>query len=270
MPAIALFIGSAFRKSFFRELPPELVAFAGQPFEELVKEQTGLDGKIVQDSDALTVAKKIDQGTIQFGVFQGHEFAWVQEKYPTMIPLVCSVYRPKEISAVLLVRADCKAKDLGDLKDKKVAIATTLKDYARLFLNKQHDEHLSGSELRTASVDTVHDGIFKVIDGSVAVTVSDSASWNYFQKLYPGAAKNVRVLAQSDEFPPTVIVYKKGAMPDDVLNRVSKGFLTAHKNHKASIIMAAIRIDRFDKLPAGYDNALKACRKAYPKPLAEK
>ena len=37
-------------------------------------------------------------------------------------------------------------------------------------------------------------------------------SQNYFQKLYPGASQNLRILARSDVFPPTVVAYKKGAL----------------------------------------------------------
>jgi ABC-type phosphate/phosphonate transport system substrate-binding protein len=257
-------------KSFFRDVPPELVAFAGEPFEELMKQQSGLDGKIVQDADALTVAKKIDAGELHFGVFQGHEFAWAQEKYPSLKPLVCAVYRPKEVYAVLLIRSECKAKSLADLKGKKLALTRTLKDHARLFLEKQKAERMSGGDLKAQDAETVHDGIQKLIAGEADVTVADSASWSYFQKLYPGASKGLRVLAQSDEFPPTVLAFKKDTLADDALKKIGDGFLTAHQNKKASMLMAAIHIERFDAIPAGFDKSLEACRKAYPTPLSEK
>jgi hypothetical protein len=34
--------------------------------------------------------------------------------------------------------------------------------------------------------------------------------------------------------------------------------------------MDLIRLDRFEELATGYDDMLKACRKAYPSPLAHK
>ena len=58
----------------------------------------------------------------------------------------------------------------------------------------------------------MHDAIHKVIDEEADVTVADQAAWRYFQKLYPGASQNLKVLAESSVFPPTVIAYKKGAM----------------------------------------------------------
>lgn len=257
-------------KNWFRDVPQDLVAFAGLPFQELVKDQTGLDAKIVQDTDAMTVAQKVDKGELHFGVLQGHEFAWVQEKYPQLKPLITSVPRPKKLTALILVRSDDKAESLRDLKGKKLALAKTLKDYPRLFLEKQKAEHMSGGDLTATTVDTVHDGMHQVIGRDADVTVADFASWNYFQKLYPGASKNLRVLAESDEFPATVLIYKKGAIADEVLKKIHDGFLTAHTNKGASTLMTAIHIERFDEVPSGYDDALKACRKTYPTPLADK
>lgn len=257
-------------KNWFRDVPPDLAAFAGLPFQELTKDQTGLDGEMVQDTDALTVAKKVHDGDYHFGVLQGYEYAWAQEKYPDLKPLICSVYRPKKLTAVLIVRSEDKAESLRDLKGKKLVLASTLKDYPRLFLEKQKAEQMSGGDFSTTKVDNVHDGIHKVIGREADVTVADFASWNYFQKLYPGASKNLRVLAESEEFPATVLIYKKGAVPDDVLKKIHDGFLTAHENKKASTLMSAIHIERFAEVPSGYDDALKACRKAYPTPLADK
>jgi ABC-type phosphate/phosphonate transport system substrate-binding protein len=257
-------------KNWFRDVPPDLVSFAGLPFQELVKDQTGLNSEIVQDTDAMTVAKKIDAGEFQFGVLQGYEYAWAQEKYSNLKPLVSSVDRPKKLTAFILVRSDDKAESISDLKGKKLVLATTLKDYPRLFLEKQIAEHMSGGDLSTSNAETVHEGIQKVIGREADVTVADFASWNYFQKLYPGASKNLRVLAESDEFPATVLIYKKGAIPDNVLKKIHDGFLSAHESKKSSGIMTAIHIERFDEIPAGFDNALKASRKGYPTPLAVK
>jgi ABC-type phosphate/phosphonate transport system substrate-binding protein len=256
-------------KSQFRDVPQALRAFAGQPFQDLMKEQTGIDGEMVQEPDAMTVARQIDEGKLHMGVLQGHEYAWAREKYPSLQPLIRSVYRPKEIQAVLLVRQDCTAANLGELKSRKLALATTLKDYARLFLDKRRAAEMDGSTFSTVKTDTVHEAIQKVMDGEADLTVADHASWSYFQKLYPGPSKNVKELARSEEFPPTVLVYKKGSLDDAVLKKIHDGFLTAHKNSKAARLMTLIRIERFDDIPENYDEMVKASLKAYPKPLAD-
>jgi ABC-type phosphate/phosphonate transport system substrate-binding protein len=257
-------------KSMFRDVPQALVAFAGQPFQDWMKEQTGFDGEIIQESEAMNVARMVDEGKLHMGVLHGHEFAWAQEKYPSLQPLIRSVYRPKEIQAVLLVRYDCTATHLGELKSRKLAMATTVKDHARLFLEKRRAAEMDGDTFSTIKAESVHEAIQKVMEGEADLTVADHASWNYFQKLYPGPSKNLKELARSEEFPPTVLVYKKGALDDAVLKQIRDGFLTAHKNSKAARLMAVIRIERFDVVPDGYKDAVKACLKAYPKPLEDK
>jgi ABC-type phosphate/phosphonate transport system substrate-binding protein len=256
-------------RSAFRDVPPALVEFAGMPFQDLMKEITGLKGEIVQDTDALTVAKKIDEGKLHMGVLQGHEYAWAKEKYPDLQPLFCSIYRPKEIQAVILVRRDRKATELGDMKGCKLVLSGTLKDHARLYLEKRRAD-CDGSFCSTEKASTVHEGIQKVIASEADMTVADIADWNHFQKLYPGPSKNVKVLAQSEVFPQTVLVYKKGTLDEATLTKLRDGFLSAHENKKAARLMTTIRIERFDAVPADYDATVAACLKTYPKPLAEK
>lgn len=258
-------------KSAFRDLPPAMLSYAGQPFKELMKAQTGLQGEAVIENDALKVAGDIDAGKLQLGVFFGHEFAWAKQKYPELEPIVCAIMRPKNIQAFLLVHYDNKADSLSDLKGKKLVIATTSRDHARLFLERQRAADTGGGTFgSTEKVDTVHDAIHQVIDGNADVTVADSASWNYFQKIYPGRSQNIRVLAESESFPPSVLAYKKGTLDEATLKAIRDGLLSATDNPKAVRIMNLIRVDRFDDVPTDYNDALKACLKAYPTPLPEK
>jgi ABC-type phosphate/phosphonate transport system substrate-binding protein len=258
-------------KSAFRDLPPGLIGFAGQPFKDLMKAQTGLKGEAVIEADALTIAGDIDAGKLQMGVLFGHEFAWAKEKYPNLEPIVCAVPRPRTIQAFLLVHYENKAATLSDLKGKKLVLATTSRDHARLFLEKQKGQDMGGETFgSTEKVETVHDAIHQVIDGEADVTVADSASWNYFQKLFPGRSQNIRVLAESEVFPPTVLAYKKRSLDDTTLKAIRDGLMSATDNPKAVRIMNLIRVERFDAVAADYIDAIKACRKAYPTPLAEK
>jgi ABC-type phosphate/phosphonate transport system substrate-binding protein len=258
-------------KSAFRDVPPALLSFAGDSFRELMKAQTGLDGDVAMEADALNIARQLDDGKLQLGVFLGHEFAWAKDKYPDLEPLVCSVPRPREVRAYLLVRWDCKGADLGDLKGQKLVLAKNSRDHARLFLEKKRAEDMAeGGFCSVEKADTVLEAIHKVIEGDADVTVTDGAAWNYFQKLYPGASQNLKVLAKSDAFPPAVIACKKGALSEDAVKRIRTGLLTAHEAAKGARLMNLIRLDKFDEVPAGYDDMLKACRKAYPTQVAGK
>jgi ABC-type phosphate/phosphonate transport system substrate-binding protein len=248
-------------------VPPALLSFAGEPFKVLVRSQTGLDGEVVMEADGLHVARQLDAGKLQLGVLLGHEFAWAKDKYPSLEPVVCTVPRPREIQAFILVRWDCKAATLGDMKGTKLALAKATRDHARLYLERKKAEDMGGGGFCSTEVaDTVHDAINKVIEGDADLTVADGAAWNYFQKLYPGASTNLKVLARSEAFPPTVIAYKKGSLDDTTLRTIRTGLLTADEASKAAKLMNLIKIDRFDEVPAGYDDMLKACRKSYPAP----
>lgn len=258
-------------KSAFRDVPPALLSLAGEPFRALMKSQTGFDGEVILDADALNIARQLNDGRLQLGVFLGHEFAWAKDKYPALEPLVCTVPRPRAVQAFLLVRWDCKAMSLADLKGTKLALAKTSRDHARLFLERKKTEDMAdGGFCSTEKADTVHDAIYKVIEGEADVTVADGAAWNYFQKLYPGASQNLKVLAKSDVFPPTVVAYKKGSVSEATVQTIRTGLLTAHESSRSAKLMDLIRLDRFEELATGYDDMLKACRKAYPSPLAHK
>ena len=254
-------------RSAFRDVPPAFLSFAGMPFKDLMKSQTGLDGEVVMDADALNIARMLESGKLQLGVFLGHEFAWARDKHPTLEPIVCTVPRPKEIQAFLLVRWDNKAENLGDLKGSRLALATTSRDHAKMFLDKRKAAEMTGGDFSaTTKTSTVHDAIQKLIDEEADVTVADLAAWNYFQKLYPGASQNLRVLSKSEVFPPTVIAFKKGSLDDAAVKKVRDGLLSAHETSKAAKLLNLIRVEKFDLVPAGYDELLKACLKTYPAP----
>ncbi len=258
-------------RSSFRDLPPGLIGFAGQPFKDLMKTQTGLDGEAVIMADSMMIAADIDSGKLQMGVFHGYEFAWAKQKYAELEPIVCSVPRPKNVQAFVLVRVDAKAVGMGDFRGKRLVMASTSRDCARLFLRKQESETLASKEFGSLEkAQTVHEAIHKVIEGDADLTVVDSASWNYYQKIYPGRSRNLRVLSRSEVFPPTVLAFKKGRLDESTLKAIRAGLLVADKNPKAVRIMNLIRIDRFETVPEHYDAAVKSCLKAYPSPLVDK
>jgi ABC-type phosphate/phosphonate transport system substrate-binding protein len=173
-------------KSAVREVPQDLLPFAGDSLQELMKIRTGLNGKVTLDHEWTALVRNLNEGKLDFAVLQGHEYAWAKQKYPDLQPLVCSIERPKEVMAYLLARHDYKAATLADLKGSKLVLATTLKDHARLFLDKTQAVEMGGESFRSiAKVDTVHEAIHKVIAEEYDLTVSDHAAWNYFQKLYP-------------------------------------------------------------------------------------
>jgi ABC-type phosphate/phosphonate transport system substrate-binding protein len=252
-------------KTAFRDVPPEFQPVATLCLLELMKEQTGLDGEVIRPKDALAVARALDEGDLAIAMLRGQEYGWAKAKCPELMAIASAVERPKEIRAFLLVRHDCKATGLGDLKGGKLALAKTLKDHPRLFLAKRRADELGrGGFVETIKTDTVHDAIHAVIDGKADVTAADQGAWATFQKLYPGASKNLRVLSESDPFPPAVLVVKKGQLDEAVVRKIREGFLAADKSAKSVRLMTFMHVEKFEAVPAGYEEAADKCRKEYP------
>ena len=258
-------------RSAFRDVPPALLTFANQPFKDLIKAQTGIDGDVVNDAEAMNIAREMDAGKMQIGVFLGHEFAWARQKYPALEPIAIAVPKPREVQAFILVRHDSKATTLADLKTAKLVLAGGTRDHARLFLEKrQTDEMAGGTFCSMCKTVTVHDAIHKVIDGEADVTVADQASWNYFQRLYPGPAQNLKVLSKSEVFPASVIAYRKGSMTDAIVKKFREGLLTAHQTKKGANLMGTIKIEKFAAMPLGYEESLAEILKSYPAPRTDR
>ena len=78
-------------KSLFQGIPAFMIEAGSGPFLRLMKDSTGIEGKLSHQPDAMTLAKEMDQGKVQLGVFLGQEFAWVQEKYPNLFPIAIAV-----------------------------------------------------------------------------------------------------------------------------------------------------------------------------------
>ena len=76
--------GSAWLETFFTDVPRPLVQLVTEPFGAVMREVTGIHGELTPGGDVYTVAKKIDAGELQMGVFHGFEFAWCSTSTPTL------------------------------------------------------------------------------------------------------------------------------------------------------------------------------------------
>src|SRR5271163_65869 len=68
--------------SLFRDVPTSLVQVFAPPFQNFMRDQTGLEGQVLIAGDAEDLGKLLHDNQMQLGVFYGFEFAWVQQKYP--------------------------------------------------------------------------------------------------------------------------------------------------------------------------------------------
>ena len=103
--------------NMFRDVPPAMFQALSTPFHNLVHSQTGLKlGGLVLVPTPDEMQFQLQTGRIQFGVFFGFEFAWMQQKSQGLQPLMVAspVHRP--LQAFLIVHATSLAKSLADLK----------------------------------------------------------------------------------------------------------------------------------------------------------
>jgi ABC-type phosphate/phosphonate transport system substrate-binding protein len=265
----ALQVGVA--KSFFTDRPKSYVDIASDEFKDVMKKTTGLNGEFVIKDGPLRVAEKLDAKQIDLGVLHAFEFAWVQKKHPDLAPLLIAVTKNHVERAYVVVRKNNPAKTIGDLSGKKIDIAVDAKEHCRLFVGKRcMDAAKKEARAFFASIEKSASQVTALDDVSldkVQATVIDTAGLEFYKEIKgPVFAKNLKVLEQSEAFPPAVIVYKKGGIAEATLMRFRDGLLKAHMSELGRDMMKTWNIDAFAPIPKDYAKSLADVLKAYPLP----
>ncbi|MCC6419876.1 MAG: PhnD/SsuA/transferrin family substrate-binding protein [Gemmataceae bacterium] len=255
--------------SLFRDLSPALVQFAAQPLSALIREQTGLSGQAVVAGDPMKLGRMLADGQVHFGVFHGVEFAWAQEKYPELRPLVIAINRQRHLRACLVVRQDSDVKGFACLKGKRVALPRRSREHCHLFIERACLKRSTTPKDLFDEV-VIHPDIEKALDdvlrGKVAAAVVDNVSLESYEALKPGCYARLKIAQQSPIFPAAVIAYRQGSLDDAILARFRAGLLRAHQNPRSRELMFAWRLTAFEPVPADYQQTLNNIRKAFPAP----
>jgi ABC-type phosphate/phosphonate transport system substrate-binding protein len=258
-------------KTFFNDLPPAVVGVVTEPFGKLLKQTTGLDGDLLTDLDAFGTAANLDAGKLQFGVFHGHEFPWVQKKYPLLKPLMVVANKQHNVQAFVIVKKESAAQTIANLRGKTVDFPAQTKEHCRVFVgqkcgdNAQKDPKAFFSKIERS--ETYFDALNDLCKGKVDAVVVDSISLAFYKDIKgPVFDKNLRVLVASEPFPAAVIAYKDGAVTTKVIGQFREGLLKAHDNPVGADMMKMWSIDGFELPPANYAEMLTRCLKEYPAP----
>lgn len=251
-------------ETLFQGVPAWMKEAGAGPFLKMMKTQTGFDGKLNFSPDGLALAEQINAGKIHIGVFQGHEFAFARNKYPNLIPVaVTSPLRPNQ--AFCIVRWNCKAADIGGLKGEKISLPPVHRDYCEMFLAKQKADHMKGGNFSgTLKAATAADAIQDVIDEKAALTVVDAATVHFFQQVFPGQFKNVKILCQSDPFPSGCVVVKKDELDPKTIEKFRKALFNAPTDPVGKPMLATWKLNGFQIVPDDYELQLKKVLKTYP------
>ena len=95
--------------TLFRDTPEALLKVVMEPFGSLMESQTGVHGQLIMAGDAHDLTQRLKDGKIQLGVFNGVEFAWAQQEYPELKPLMIAINKRRHLEACLVVRSDSLA-----------------------------------------------------------------------------------------------------------------------------------------------------------------
>ena len=258
-------------KTFFHDLPDVVVKIVTEPFGELMKQTTGLDGSLSIGEDAFGTAAQLDSNQLQFGVFHGHEFAWVQKKYPTLNPLLVVANKQHDVRGFVIVHKDNPAERIADLRGKIIDMPAQTKEHCRVYLGKHCGDNAQNDPkaffAKIARSDSFVDALDDVCKGKAQAAVVDTITLAFYKDIKgPCFAKNLRILQKSDAFPPAVIVYKQGALPAATLSQFRDGLLKAHKNPVGADMMKMWSIDGFELPPKTFSQMLADALKTYPSP----
>jgi ABC-type phosphate/phosphonate transport system substrate-binding protein len=250
-------------QSFFHDMSKPLIESVTDPFVAIMRETAGLTGELVIGGDAFAVAQQLKDNKLQMSLFHGFEFAWVQQKYPELRPLMITVNAKQPVRVYVLVPRDSAAKSFADLKGKNLAIPKRTKEYCRYLV-----ERLSGGSktffglvVPSLNVETALDDLVQKKHHAVVV---DAAGLEFYKDLNPGRFDKLRVLTQSEVFPPMVIAYRPGSVKDEILAKARSGLAAAHKTERFREMEKTWNITSIEPVPDNFAQTLAASLKTFP------
>ena len=120
-----------------------------------------------------------------------------------------------------MVRDDSDIKCLADLKGKDVGFPKKSKEHCRVFMERGCADlgqcNAKGFFNQVFASPNADDALDDVLRGKLQAVVTDNASLEEYEQFKPGCFARLKVIKQSEPFPPAVIAYRE-ARPDDAEN----------------------------------------------------
>lgn len=256
--------------TLFNDIPAALVEFVGEPFKALVKEFTGLDGQLKVGGDTFDVGKQLVDRKLDFAVFHGFEYGWARQKYPELRPLTIAVNKYREVRAFVVVDTDGPIKALNDLRGKDLGFPRKSKEHCRLFMEKscQESAQCCAKDFfhKLVASPNTDDALDDVLRGKLQGVVTDTMSLEKYARLKPGCYSGLKVIKQSELFPPAVIAYREGAVDADTLRRFRDGMIGANQSPRGRDMMSIFKMTGFEPVPENYGQMIAEILRHYPAP----
>ena len=257
-------------KSFLIDQPKGITDIAADEFKANVRRIIGLDNAIQYSSDAAEIADKLNGKQLDFGLLHAHEFVWAKKKHPDLRPLVIAEGK-LPFRVCVIVRKDSPAKTMADLRGKKLDMPLGAKEPCRVFLAKYcTDKETKSAAQFFGAIEkspAPNEALDNVARGKVQAAIIDTANLAFYQEVRgPVFEKNLRILVQSEVFPPAVIVYKPGVVDQAVVDQFKSGLLKAHTTADGRDLMKSWDMTAFEPASKDYDQRLGELLKSYPAP----
>jgi ABC-type phosphate/phosphonate transport system substrate-binding protein len=254
-------------ESLFADISENTLTASMDQFRQIMERETGHNGESVTVKDCWTLADELARKELQLGALSGFEYAWVREKHPDLRPLVVAVNQELYARSLLMVGPKSAVKTAADLVNQTLAIPKHTRAYSTLFLHRQvggkGDNHYSG---KTTKPENVEEALDDAVDGEVAAALVDSVSLARYKARKPVRFARLRVLAESPPFPPTAVIYQRGALDDETLERFRRALLNLNQNPDGREILLTWKQTAFEPVPEDYTRRLEEIAKAYPRP----
>ena len=254
--------------SMFRDVPPAMFQALSTPLHNLVHSQTGLKSELVLVPTPDEMQQQMQAGRVQFGVFYGFEFAWLQQKSTGLQPLMIAAPVHRPIQAFLIVHATSLAKSLADLKGQTVALPTGTREHTRLYAERScRKEGKSAAEFfgQIVKPANAEEALHDVADNkTVQAAIVDWAALQCFRARNEGRFKMIKVLDQSAPFPESVVAIWSGAIAPNVVGSFKTGMQNARATPLGRQLLTLMSISGFEPVPPNYQQQLADVAKAYP------
>ncbi len=252
-------------ESMFSGLPQAVVQRASKPFQTMLEKQSGLKGEVVVGRDYADLTDQLRTGKLEVAVFHGFEYAWVKQ-HPELLPLVIAAPN-NQIQACLVVNVNSKIKGAHELKGDCVAIPGGTKAHCQLYFDRLKASLPVGTcGLAKLKGKSIEDALDAVSDEACPAVLVDAGTLVAYQKLKPGAGEQLKILAQSETFPPAVIVYRKDAFKAGTTKNVRDGLVKCVDTVEGQLLTSLWRLKGFEDATSQYQTELDKCLKAYPAP----
>jgi ABC-type phosphate/phosphonate transport system substrate-binding protein len=266
-PPVQLRVGIS--DSLYRDVSENVFKVSFAPVESLIQEQTGLSGQLQLGGVSERLVERLVAGEVELAVLSGMEFAWARQKNTKLQPLVIAVNQEKYLRVHVLVRQDCAATRLTDLKDMRVALPRAGVPHCELFLKRQ------GSLCATESAPAfsqlsrpsdAEDALDDVVEGKAQAAIIDGAGLECYQRRKPGRFARLKELRKPESFPVPIVAYVEGLLDDAKLRAFREGIVKAQQTAKGRQVLMLWKLTGFEPVPDDYGQLLDEVAKTYTPP----